>query len=364
MQLNSLIEDQIHIAIVYSDPMPTLWERQKRQNYLYAEGVNINSQIESIVVENLRNDIEDEIQRARNALESRGKKVSVISVGMDLEDFVKKIRQISPTCVFNFFESSNGDSLQEMHFASVLEFLGLKYTGSRSFTLGLAVHKNLVKDMLSKYAIPTPDYWFVPLFDKIPKIPLFMFPLIVKPNREDASIGIDEDAIVSTPGQLLERVAFVHEQFKQPAMVERFINGRELNVSIIGGRELHILPISEIDYSEMPSHLHRIVTYEAKWAEKSLYFRSTKPICPAQLDYSIERKVKDVALAAFHKIGCRHYARVDLRLDAQENPYVLEVNPNPDISPDAGFPRSAAAEGIQYDDLINLISGLAMEEDL
>jgi D-alanine-D-alanine ligase len=350
-----------NIAIVYSDPSPTQWEKEKRKTFI--RGKNNGHSTENLVIEDLRNEILEEIDRVKKALEIRDRQVTVIPVGMELQNFIEQIQRVNPACIFNFFESSNGNSLQEMNFSSVMDFLNLKYTGSKSFTLGLAVHKNLVKDLLVRNGIPTPEFWFIPVEKEVPSIGEYLFPLIIKPNREDASIGIDNEAVVYTQKQLTDRVSFVHEQFKQPAIVERYISGRELNVSIIGNRKLRVLPISEIDYSQMPAHLHNIVTYEAKWAEKSVYFQSTIPVCPTQLPKGVEEQVQEIALAAFRVIGCRHYARIDLRLDEKENPFVLEVNPNPDISPDAGFPRSALQGGISYDDLINDILDLALEEE-
>jgi D-alanine-D-alanine ligase len=154
----------------------------------------------------------------------------------------------------------------------------------------------------------------------------------------------------------VEKIHWVH---RQPALVEEYIEGRELNVSILGNEELQILPISEIDFSTMPPGIPRICGYEAKWVETSQEFTHTVPLCPAPLSPEVEDRVKKASLRAYQVLGCRDYARVDIRLSLDEIPYVLEVNANPDISPDAGMTRSAKAAGLAYPQFVGRIVDLA-----
>ncbi|HTY36994.1 MAG TPA: ATP-grasp domain-containing protein, partial [Bacteroidota bacterium] len=185
--------------------------------------------------------------------------------------------------------------------------------------------------------------------------------VIVKPSLEDASVGIDNGSIVDSFQALKKRVRFIFQNFDQPALVDEYIEGRELNVAIIGNRRPIVLPISEIDFSGLPDNLPHIVTYAAKWMEGTDEYKGTVGVCPAQLPADIERQAKDVALQAYRVMGCRDYARVDMRLDKNNNLYVIEVNPNPDISDDAGFARSARAYGFSFDEIINKIVEYALE---
>ncbi len=355
-----------HVAVVYTDPTPTTWEKERRAEKMVIDVTGGKSDIETFVKlagEKIKNEVEEEIEFVEHALVDAGKRVTVLCIESDnVFSIVRKIEAIDPDIVFNFCESSNGDSLQEMYLASAFELRNVRYTGAPAFTLGLAVHKNLVKDILIRNNIPTPEFWFVPLNLRFPAIPSEKFPLIVKPYKEDASIGIDNGSVVYTVKDLVKRIEFVWDAFKQHIVVERFLPGREFNVSILGNRNLEVLPISEIDYSGMPDELENIVSYEAKWIEESVSYGKTKPVCPACIPVNIETQLKDIALSSFKIIGCRHYGRIDMRLDEKGNPFVLEVNPNPDISPDAGFVRSAKNAGLAYNALINRIVDLAMED--
>jgi D-alanine-D-alanine ligase len=187
------------------------------------------------------------------------------------------------------------------------------------------------------------------------------FPLIVKPSREDASIGIEPSSIVTNANELRKRVRFVIEEFDQPALVEEYIDGRELNVALLGNRKPVIFPISEIDMSTLPKAYPRIITYNAKWMKGTEEYLHTKGVCPALLTPELESEIKSMALTAFELIGCRDYARIDFRLSKDHQPYILEVNPNPDISDDAGFARSAMAAGLTFDDLAGKIVECALE---
>jgi D-alanine-D-alanine ligase len=354
-------DKHISVGIMYTDPSPTEWEKKARVAGLTADRKNSASDADMEKARQaIRNEVELEIETVRLALENFGYAVTKICVSHDVAEIVRKLSCLRPDVVFNFCESSTGDSLQEMYIASVYELLGLKYTGSTPLILGLALHKDVVKRILMQAGVPTPEFWYVRPLQNVPVIPENLYPLIVKPNREDASIGIDNDSIVIDGEQLRIRVAYVHKTFEQPALIERFIAGREVNVSILGTKELKVLPISEIDFTGMPGHLHKIVSYEAKWSENSIAYGKTKPVCPAPIDESLAEKVRAIAVEAYKAVGIRHYGRVDMRIDNENNPYVLEVNPNPDISEDAGFVRSARIGGLPYDQLMNYILTLAL----
>ncbi len=145
--------------------------------------------------------------------------------------------------------------------------------------------------------------------------------------------------------------------YNKRVIIEEYIVGRELNVAILDGK---ILPISEIDFTGLPENLPKIVTYDGKWIENSTYYNHTKPVCPAKLRSRIKTRIEKVALEAYRVMNCRDYARVDIRLSKENIPYVIEVNPNPDVSSDSGFARAAAARGIDYTSLLETITNLAL----
>ncbi|HSD63866.1 MAG TPA: hypothetical protein VLB50_08700, partial [Ignavibacteriaceae bacterium] len=160
---------------------------------------------------------------------------------------------------------------------------------------------------------------------------------------------------------LTDRINFVIGSFRQPALVEEFIDGRELNVAVLGDKNPAALPISEIDFTEMPDSLYNIVSYQAKWDPNHEAYHKTIPCCPAKLPKRIEKKAKEIALHAFRIMNCRDYARVDMRLAANDKLYVLEVNPNPDLTESAGFMRSAEAAGYSYIRTLKSIINLALK---
>ena len=172
-------------------------------------------------------------------------------------------------------------------------------------------------------------------------------------------MGIDNDSIVENTRRLKARVNYVLNNFKQPALVEEYIEGRELNIAILGDKNLVVLPISEIDFSLMPDHLYNIVSYQAKWDPLHEAYHKTIPSCPAKLPKRIEQAAKTIALKAFRTMSCRDYARVDMRLNKNDEIYVLEVNPNPDLTESAGFMRSAEAAGYSYEETLEKIVNLA-----
>ena len=255
--------------------------------------------------------------------------------------------------IFNLCEGYMGKVQGESWMAGFLELLGIPYTGSDPFTLSLCLDKARTKDILQANGIPTPRYQ-VFLQANEPIDPAVKFPLMVKPLHEDGSVGIDQGSVVEAEDKLRARVDYIVKTYRQPALVEEFIDGRELNVAIMGNPPgLEILPISEIVF-DVKNGNHRIVDFDAKWVVTSESYRSTTGVCPAQIDKQLEERIKGIAVKAFLLTGCRDYARVDMRL-RDDGPYVLEVNPNPGIGPDSGFARSARVSGLDYNQMIRRI---------
>jgi D-alanine-D-alanine ligase len=237
--------------------------------------------------------------------------------------------------------------------------MGIPYTGASAMSLANCQNKILAKRLLSSSGIRIPHFFIV--YAKSARYSHKLnYPLFVKPAFEDASVGIENESIVSNSKELKKRIDYVLKNFSYPVLVEEYIEGRELNVSVMGDKRLQVLPISEIDFSTMPDYLHNIVSYQAKWDPHHESFHKTIPICPAVIPLKIEKKAKEIAFKAFKVMGCRDYARVDIRLSKDNTLYVLEVNPNPDITDGAGFMRSAERGGMTYSQVLKRIVKYAL----
>ncbi|MEK6571702.1 MAG: ATP-grasp domain-containing protein [Bacteroidota bacterium] len=304
----------------------------------------------------------EEVDNVHASLKELGYGVAIFNVADNLSELVAFLEKEKPDLVFNLCESLGNVPIHEMHVAGIFELLGLCYTGSRPLTLGLALNKIRVKEILSYHGINSPKFLvYYNLAEVVEDDFSLHFPVIVKPSNEDASTGIEANSVVESFVTLKKRVRSVFQQYDQPALVEEFIDGRELNVSIIGNRRPTILPISEIDFSTLPPDLPRILTYGGKWLKGTVAYNGTKGVCPAVLPPSVETKLKETALRVFRLLECRDYARVDFRLSRGNVLFVLEVNPNPDISDDAGFARSAKASGRTYTQVLQKIIEYALE---
>jgi D-alanine-D-alanine ligase len=252
-------------------------------------------------------------------------------------------------------EGYNMNTQLEAQIPAVLDIIGIPYTGSNYLTLGLCLDKVHTKQLLQANRLPTPRFMFFsePIDSKSDCSGL-RFPLIVKPSREDGSIGIKHDSVVDTKKELIRKVNEVLEKYKQPVLVEEFINGREVNIGIIGRDNITILPPSEIIFNLSNKH-RNFLPYEAKWEEDTPYYTGTMPQCPAKIDSELLKRLNQLAEKAYRLFSLKDYGRVDFRISEENEPYILEVNPNPDISKDAGLARMAKAHGLNYDDLIHSI---------
>ena len=292
-------------------------------------------------------EVEEEVGAVEEALKKLGLEHQRFPLAEDLESLITALKTYSPDVVFNLCEAAYGDSHLEMAVPSMLELLHIPYTGSPPLALGLCQNKGLTKDILKSQGIPTPDYQILSRIEDWQG--RISYPLFVKPLSEDGSIGITKESFIRKNSELKKRVEYIVEQYKQPALVEKYIKGRELNVSIIGYRETRVLPISEITFGF--SREPKIVDYSAKWFKETEEYKKTIPVCPAKLPSTIRTIIEAVAKHAYLALCCKDYARVDIRLKGRV-PYVLEVNPNPDISPDGGFARSLKTASIPYEGFI------------
>jgi len=273
-----------------------------------------------------------------------------------IPSLVKSLVSYKPQVVVNLCESVFGNNLLEMSAPVLLELLGISYTGSPPLTLAVCQNKGLTKDILKSRGIPTPKWQVLKSVQEWKGG--IRYPLFVKPLHEDASIGIDRKSYVKNRSELEKRVIYTNKRYRQPALVEEYVNGRELNVSILGNDKPKVLPISEILFKSRTQP--KIVDYQAKWIKNSKDYEETIPSCPAKLEVSTRRIVEKTALEAYIATGCRDYARIDMRLKGK-TPYVIEVNANPDISAESGFVRSLNALRISYTSFIKRILLFAFE---
>ncbi len=284
--------------------------------------------------------------------------VESLAVDGNIERTISQINNYSPDVIFNFVEAVEGISSYEYCIAGVFQLLGYNITGNIPSCLGNCLNKERTKNILSSHGIDTPDFITVKFSTKLIKENFNLrFPVILKLLNEDASIGISEFSVVDDFEKLNKQLSFLQKMYKQDVIIEEYIDGRELNVAILGDS---VLPISEIEFKTLPDGLPKIVTYDGKWMADSVYYENTKPVCPAKLNQTLKKRIEETALRAYEVMGCRDYARVDMRLDKNNVPFVIEVNPNPDISTDSGFARAASASGLSYPDLLAKIAEFAL----
>ncbi len=300
-----------------------------------------------------------ELKRTRNSLEKYFTRVDSLAIDRDIRRTIDGINSSAPDIIFNFVEAVEGISSYEYCMAGIFELLGIEYTGCRPATLGNSLDKEKTKDILTSFGINTPaSLTLKPTARFTNKDITLRYPIILKLLKEDASIGISEYSVVKNYTELRKQFMFLSGTYKQDIILEEYIRGRELNVGILGGNPL---PVSEINFEGLPAKFPRIVTYDGKWIEDSIYYNHTKPACPAPLKDRISKRINKVAVSAFEALKCRDYARVDIRLDSKGVPHVIEVNPNPDISKDSGFARASKAAGINHAKLLSTIANYALE---
>lgn len=285
------------------------------------------------------------VEAVELALRDLGHAPVRVPVGATLDEWLTRLLAAEVALVFNLCEGAGGSSANEARVAAAIELMGVSMTGNPSETLALARRKDLVYALLAAAGEPVPA-WLA--FDpgEPPPAPGW-FPAIVKPADEDASVGISQRSVVRNDAEFAAAVAAARRS--GGLVVQQFLDGRELNVGIVGDE---VLPIAEIDFAALPEGAWPLVTYEAKWVPGSPEDLGTRPVCPASLDEATRREAVRLARAAWRLVGGRGYGRVDLRADHTGRLHVLDVNPNPDLSPSAGLARMAAAHGWDYVDLV------------
>ncbi|MDD5281618.1 MAG: ATP-grasp domain-containing protein [Candidatus Omnitrophica bacterium] len=298
-------------------------------------------------------DSEETINSVISALKNKGHSVEGIDV--EYPALFSYFKKNSVDMVFNIAEGKHG-RFRESEVPAVLDYLNIPYTGSNTFSLALALNKALTKKILKAEGIPTPNFQLFVKGDEELSADL-VFPLIVKPNCEGSAKGINKTNVVNGKDDLFKKVKECINIYRQEALVEEFIEGKELTVGILENGKTRVLPILEIDFSNCKESGEYFYSWKMKEFQGNTELGLVPEFhCPARLDKDVEEKVKDVALRTHRAVGCLDISRTDIRLDKTNTPYVLEINPLPGLDPkESNFPIMAYAAGMAYDDLIEAI---------
>lgn len=285
----------------------------------------------------------DGATEAHDTIKALGHRVTLLRVDEGVRQFVDALDAWQPDVVFNLCEGYRESSAGEIYIAGLLELLGIPYTGTGAMALGVALDKPLAKEIFIARGIPTPRF---AAFRALPEaLPALTFPLILKLAAEDASLGITAENIVYDEATALRRLQQLLDEYRAPVLAEEFVNGREFTVPLLDGRPLLV---EEIEFHVEP----RIVGFRAKWEAGSAEYQGTTPVFNPAVSSRQCEEMMTLASRVWHAIGLRDYGRVDFRMDAEGRIFVLEANPNPDISAGSGYRRSLDVAGIAYPDFI------------
>lgn len=297
-------------------------------------------------------DTEETILAVKTALELHHD-VTLIEAN---EESYLKLLQTKPDIVFNIAEGLRGPS-REAQIPAILEMLDIPYTGSDSLTLGICLDKSRTKEILSYYRILTPPFTVINSLRQLSELNISL-PCIVKPLHEGSSKGIYNASVVHTNEELYYQIKRVIEEYNEPTLVEKYLTGREFTVAVLGNdSDIRVLPIVEIRFDSLPDGVNPIYSYEAKWVWDTIENPVDVHECPAKISSELQNEIEAVCRQTYKVLRCRDWCRIDIRLDEQGRPNVLELNPLPGVLPNPDehscFPKAARAAGMDYNTLIN-----------
>ncbi|MFB3852642.1 MAG: ATP-grasp domain-containing protein [Vicinamibacterales bacterium] len=294
-----------------------------------------------------------------STLRERGHEVHAVGIHDDLRAIRQSADEFKPHILFNLLEAFDNVETFDQNVVSHIELLRLPYTGCNPRGLTLARDKSLSKQLLAYHRIPAPDFVVIKRGRK-PIVPKRLrYPLIVKSLLYEASFGISQASVVENEAQLSKRVQFVHDSIGTAAIIEEFIDGRELYVGVIGNERLRVFPVWEMFFTRMPEHGRLIATERVKWSTK---YQEKHGIRTDQADLAddMARRIRHLAKRVYRALDLSGYARIDMRLDGEGRPYVLEANPNPQLAYGEDFAESAERVGISYEALLERIMALGL----
>jgi D-alanine-D-alanine ligase len=295
-----------------------------------------------------------------STLRKAGHDVRPLGVQHELKPIRDEIETWKPDVVFNLLEEFHGETTYDQNVVSYLELLKIPYTGCNPRGLMLARGKDLSKKLVHYHRIPVPAFAVFPMQRKIHRPKRLAFPLIVKSLTEDSSEGIAKASVVESEEKLAERVAFIHAKLATPALVEQYIDGREIYVGVMGNARLRVLPVWEIDFGSAAPIATEKVKHDKEYQERhKIEHGPAKDLTP-----ELRVRIGKMAKRIYRTLELDGYARIDFRLSADNVPYFLEANPNPEIAQSEEFAHAAAHDKIKYRDLLNRIVALAMQRNV
>ena len=308
--------------------------------------------------------VDEEMGELIKALESARFEVELVNVEDSLDRAIGAIRLHRPDAVFNLVEYFKDDQIQEAYIAGLFEMMGVSFTGNRPLTLATCQNKFRTKLILEAAGLPTAPF-ILAKTSTVPEDHDLTYPLIVKPAFEDASGGIDKESVVHNHLALEARVAYLHKEFERPALVEEYVDGREIHAAVMGNNPPEVLPLFEMEFDDSEFNPNdewrpQIISYRAKWDPHSKDFYTMDAVVPPEdLPDHLASEIRRIAKEAYVALGCRDYARVDMRIE-DDDIYILEVNPNPDLVDGAAFMLCATAGGRTYSETLGAIADLAI----
>lgn len=294
------------------------------------------------------------------ALRELGHTTEYVALFDNLELLQQKLQSFQPDLVFNLADEFRQNRAFDQHIVSFLAMQGVPFTGCGPTGLTLCKHKGISKKILGYHRIHTPAFLIIPRGRKVLRPKRLKFPILVKPLKEESSYGISQASFVETDEQLKERVQFVHEKFENDALAEEYIEGRELYVSIVGNHRLQVFPIRELVFTQVPQDEPKIATYRAKWDVEYQKRWGLENRFAEGLDAMVVRNIEQVCRRIYHLLTIDGYARLDLRLTADNQVYFIEANPNPFLAPDEDFAQSALKANLTFTQLVDRIVRLGL----
>jgi D-alanine-D-alanine ligase len=295
------------------------------------------------------------------ALQKLGHEVKPLGLQDDLSVARQAIKDWEPDIIFNLLEAFDNIVMFDHNIVSFLEMLRMPYTGSNARGLMLARDKSLSKKLMAYHRIPMPEFAVIRRGQKVRASKRLPFPLIVKSLTEEASLGISQASVVDSEEKLKERVAFIHENIGTDALVEQFIEGRELYVGVMGNQRLRVFPIWEMQFTKMPNGVHHIATERVKWSVKYQEKHGIQTNELKDLPEDQRQQIQHLCRRVYRALELSGYARIDLRMDKNGKVYVLEANPNPQIARGEDFAESAKRAGLSYEALLQRIVMLGLQ---
>jgi len=298
------------------------------------------------------------VDQIKKVLLTLGYNVVLLPINQSIERITNGIKEEKPDLIFNLCETFRNNDKFEFNVTALLEMMSIPFTGSRSGSLFLSNDKYISKKIFDFHRIPHPDFFFVPMGSEVVIPKNLPFPLFVKPVHEDASIGVDENSMVQDEESLIKKVKEVHENIKDDALVEQYIEGREFFVSIVGNNFLKPFEVVELDFSLLPQGKPKIYTYKAKIERESEEYKTIIPRVAQDLSPELKSKIQELAIKVYMALGASDYARMDMRMTSDGKLYVLEANLNPYLAQNSETAIAAQASGLSYG---HLIGGLVEE---